>query len=120
MITNYAPNARRTMMFYGVGGSVEFIWEMDRATIKLIPSVNGIGAKGVKHLPCETKMYQFGHLGMHGGGDKEIIRSWLEAVEEGKPMTPDITEAFYSNNACIAVTQSLKSGIKEIVELLQN
>jgi len=118
MITNYAPNARRTMMFYGVEGSVEFIWEMNCATIKFIPSIGGIGTKGAKHLPCEIKTYQFGHLGMHGGGDKEIIRSWLESVEKDKPMIPDILEAFYSNNACIAVTHSLKSGRKEEVELL--
>ena len=113
---NYAPNARRTMMFYGVEGSVEFIWEMSRATIKLIPNT-GVGCKTISHKPCETQMYEFGPLGQHGGGDAEIAKDLAHAVKHGRDMSPSIQEAFQSNNACIAVTQSLTSKKMEKVVL---
>lgn len=116
MVT-FAPNARRTMTFYGAKGSVDFVWEMGHATIKVIQIDGGIGTHKVKNLPCETKTYEFGELGVHGGGDKFIIMELINAIKNKKDMTPHIKEAFYSNNACIAITKSLNSGNPEIVEL---
>ena len=109
----YAPNARRTMVFYGLHGSVEFIWEMGVATITLIK--DGIGTHGAFKRPCDIQKWQFGNQGVHGGGDHRIVDGLLEAVKKKTNMIPSINEAFYSNNTCIAVTKSLKSGLPEKV-----
>ena len=116
-ILNYAPNARRSMMFYGILGSVEMVWEMDCCTITYIPYNRGIGTKGAKGKPCEMQTLRFGHLGQHGGGDTEIVKNLVNSVVNDTEMTPSIQEAFQANNACIALQRSIESGTPVKVEL---
>jgi predicted dehydrogenase len=109
----YAPNAHRTMTFYGLHGSVEFKWEMGIPEITLIR--DGAGTHGASQRPCDIQKWKFGKLGHHGGGDRKIVDSLLESVKNETDMAPKIEEAFHSNNACIAVTKSLNSGKVEDV-----
>ena len=109
-LLTYAPNSKRTITFYGVGGCIDFKWEMGRATIEICRQ--GLGTKKILGKPCVVETHTFGELGHHGGGDKIIIQDLEKALETGEPMEPGIEEALWSNNACIAMTESLKSGQK--------
>lgn len=114
---NFAPNTRRYMLFYGLYGSVEMLWEMDHVTIKHISVYDGVGTKSRKGQPCRTTTVEFGHLDCHGGGDSEIMKGLVNAVQTKTDMNPVIQEAFYSNNACIAITESInKDGERIQVE----
>lgn len=108
-LLTYAPNSKRTMTFYGLNGSLEFDWAVGQP--KITVCTQGVGVKTNSQNPCVEEVYTFGQFGCHGGGDEILVDSLMDAVRNSTEMHPNITEAFQSNNPCIAMTESLKTNL---------
>ena len=114
-LVTFAPNSKRTFTFYGMKGVLEASWDLKIPKIKLIR--DNIGIKINKSKPCKIEKFVFNNTSCHGGGDDIMISELTKSIKNNSDMKVSITEAFKSNNTCIAIMKSMESGKKEKVIL---